>query len=195
MPTPPISIAMESKSKGVFLTLAILAAIGFSLLALLVLLNRRDETVSLNHEIQYDDFAFSVLSVRKADFVGTGDTLVRPAGAFYIVTLKIANHAVRVDYKYKRDSALLIDERGKEYLPSSEGQPALETTLSPAALCSTPIPAGQSCETEVVFDVPAGARISQLRITFGALADIFDPIFSGRKRIDLTPVTLPANKE
>jgi Domain of unknown function (DUF4352) len=186
---------MKSKSKGVFLTIAILAAIGFSLLALLVLLNRRDETVSLNHEIQYDDFAFSVLSVRQAAFVGTGSSLVRPAGAFYIVTLKIANHAMRVDYKYKRDSALLIDERGKEYLPSTGGQPAFEATLSPTALCSAPIPAGQSCVTEVVFDVPTGVEISQLRITFGALADIFDPVFSGRKRIALSPVTLPANRE
>jgi hypothetical protein len=52
---------MEPTSKGFALTAVIIAAIGFSLLAMLVLLNRRDETVSLNHEIQYDDFAFSVL--------------------------------------------------------------------------------------------------------------------------------------
>lgn len=186
---------MEPTSKGFALTAVIVAAIGFSLLAMLVLLNRRDETVSLNHEIQYDDFAFSVLSVRQAESVGNGNSLVKPAGVFYIVTLKIANHAVRVDYKYKRDCALLVDERGKEYLPSFEGQPALETTLGPAALCSAPIPAGQSCVTEVVFDVPVGARPSQLRITFGSLADIFDPIFSGRKRIALTPAASPADQQ
>ena len=180
-----------TNSKGIAVTAAIVAAIGCSLLAMLVVLNRRDETVSLNQEIQYDDFAFSVQSVRSAAFVGTANSLVRPAGVFYIVTLKIANHAVRVDYKYKRDSALLIDERGNEYLPSVEGQPALEATLSPTAVCSAPIPAGQSCAT----DVPTGVRISQMRITFGALADIFDPIFSGRKRIALTPMTQPVNKE
>ena len=184
-----------TNSKGFAVTAAIVAAIGFSVLAMLVVLNRRDETVSLNQEIQYDDFAFSVQSVRNAAFVGTANSLVRPAGVFYIVTLKIANHAVRVDYKYKRDSALLIDERGNEYLPSAEGQPALEATLSPTAVCSAPIPAGQSCVTEVVFDVPTGVRISQMRITFGALADIFDPIFSGRKRIALTPMIQPVNKE
>lgn len=186
---------MEPTSKGFALTAAIVAAIGFSLLAMLVLLNRRDETVSLNHEIQYDDFAFSVISVRQAQFVGNGNSVVKPGGVFYIVTLKIANHAVRVDHNYKRDCALLIDERGWEYLPSSEGQPALETTLSPAALCSAPIPAGQSCVTEVVFDVPVGVRPSQLRITFGSLADIFDPIFSGRKRIALTSAALPADNQ
>jgi hypothetical protein len=185
---------MESQSKGFTVTLGIVAAIGFSLVAMLALMNRRDETVSLNREIQYDDFAFSVLGVRQAESVGKGVQLVKPDGVFYVVTLKIANHAVRVDYKYKRGSPLLVDEQGKEHRPSSEGQPALESTLSSAELCEAPIPAGESCVTEVVFDVPAGVRASQLRITFGPLADIFDPIFSGRKRIALTPVMQPAEK-
>ncbi|MEK6300434.1 MAG: DUF4352 domain-containing protein [Acidobacteriota bacterium] len=186
---------MESKPKGVLLTLAILAAIGLSLLALLVLVNKRDETVSLNYEIQYDDFAFSVQSVRQANEVGRAGATVKPRGDFYIVTLKISNHAKRVDYHYKRDCAVLIDQNGREYRHSSEGQSADEETLSPAELCSAPIPAGQSCETQVVFDVPTGVQVSQLRITFGALADIFDPVFSGRKRIALTPVTPPAETQ
>lgn len=186
---------MESKSKGVFVTLAILAAIGFSMLALLALVNRRDEMVSLNHEIQYDDFAFSVLSVRQANELGRATAAVKPRGDFYVVTLKIANHAKRVDYKYKRDCAVLIDESGREYRHSLEGQSAVEATLSPAELCSAPIPAGQSCVTQVVFDVPTGAQASQFRITFGTLGDMFDPVFSGRKRIALTPVTQPADKQ
>jgi hypothetical protein len=183
-----------TNSKGIGVTVVIVAVVGFSLVAMLALLNRRDETVSLNHEIQYDDFAFSVLAVRQVESVGKGVQLVKSGGVFYVVTLKIANHAVRVDYKYKRDSALLVDEQGQEHRPSSEGQPALEATLSPPELCLAPIPAGQSCVTQVVFDVPAGVRASQLRITFGPLADIFDPIFSGRKRIALTPVMPPADK-
>ena len=187
---------MESRTKGFAFTFLIVAGIGASLLVmLLVVLNRRDETVSLNHEIQYDDFAFSVLSVRQAWFVGDGDRQVKPSGLFYIVTLKVANHAVRVDYKYNRGCALLVDEQGIEYSPSPEGQPALEATLSPSELCSAPIPAGASCVTEVVFDVPAGVSVSQLRITFGPIADIFDPIFSGRKRIALTQVTPPGDDQ
>ncbi|HSF24778.1 MAG TPA: DUF4352 domain-containing protein [Blastocatellia bacterium] len=186
---------MESRSKGFALTSLIVAGIGASLLATLVLLNRRDETVSLSNEIQYDDFAFSVLSVRQAESVGKGDGLVKPAGLFYIVTLKIANHAVRVDYNYKRSCPLLVDEHGNEHPPSPEAQPALEETLSPGELCYAPIPAGASCVTEVVFDVPAGVRVTQLRITFGPIADILDPIFSGRKRIALTPVMSPAENQ
>jgi hypothetical protein len=178
---------MESRTKGLALASLIVAGIGASLLAMLVVLNRRDETVSLNHEIQYDDFAFSVLSVRQAEFVGNGDSRVEPSGVFYIVTLKVDNHAVRVDYNYNRACALLVDEQGTEYQPSPEGQPALEATLSPVELCSAPIPAGAACVTEVVFDVPADVRVSQLRITFGPIADILDPIFSGRKRIALSP--------
>lgn len=186
---------MESKSKGVFLTLTIIAAIGLSLLALLVLVNRRDETVSLNHEIQYDDFAFSVLSVRQATEVGPAAATVKAQGDFYIVALRIANHAKRVDYDYKRNCAVLIDENGREYRHSSAGQSAIESTLSPSELCSAPIPAGQFCTTQVVFDVPTGVHISQLRISFGTLGDMFDPVFSGRKRIALGPVTQPTDKQ
>ena len=186
---------MESTTRGFALTSLIVAVIGASLLVMLVVLNRRDETISHNQEIQYDDFVFSVLSVRQARFVGDGEGRVKPSGVFYIVTLKVANRAVRVDYKYKRDCALLVDEQDIEYPPSPEGQAALEETLNPSALCSAPIPAGADCVTEVVFDIPAVVRVAQLRITFGPIADIFDPIFSGRKRIALTPALLPANDQ
>jgi hypothetical protein len=91
---------MERNSKGIALTITIVAAIGISLLALLAVLNRRDQTVGLNQEIKYDDFAFSVQDVRKTNSLGTGDSRKKPHGLFYIVTLKIANHAKRVDYTF-----------------------------------------------------------------------------------------------
>ena len=65
---------MERTSKGIAVTAAILAAIGFSLLAMLAALNRRDQNVGLNQEIQYDDFGFSVLGARKASALGKGDS-------------------------------------------------------------------------------------------------------------------------
>ena len=44
---------MERNSKGIAVTVAIVAAIGISLLAMLAVLNRRDQTVGLNQEIQH----------------------------------------------------------------------------------------------------------------------------------------------
>lgn len=175
---------MEPKSKGFAVTAAIVVLIGVSLLMIVAALNRRDQMVGLNQEIQYDDFAFSVVEVRKADGLGSGESAVNAAGAFYVVTLKIANHAKRVDYKPKRASAILIDDRGKEFFLSEYGQAALESVQG--LRCYDPIPAGASCVTELVFDIPADSRITQLRISEGGLVgDILDIVFFGKKRIEL----------
>ena len=170
-------------SKGLAFTAAILAAVGISLLATLALLNRRDQTVGLNQEIQYDDFAFSVQEVRKASALGKSDWPA-PNGVYYVVTIKVANHAVRVDYTFKKNSAVLVDSQGREFHLSKSGQQALET--SEGQQCIGAIPAGGSCLTDVVFDLPADAHVSQLKISEGGLAgDILDVVFFGKKRIAL----------
>jgi uncharacterized protein DUF4352 len=174
---------MKGTSKGFAVTAAILAAIGFSLLAMLAVLNRWDQNVGLNQEIQYDDFAFSVVGLRKANALGKGDSQAAD-GVYYVVTIKVANHAVRVDYTFKMKAAILIDEMGREFHVSSSGQRALES--GEGQHCGGPIPAGASCVIDVVFDVPKSANVSQLRISEGGLAgDILDVIFYGKKRIEL----------
>jgi hypothetical protein len=174
---------MERSSKGFAVTLAILAAIGISLLATLALLNRRDQTVGLNREIQYDDFAFSVLGVRKAAALGKNDSQVA-SGVYYVVTIKVANHALRVDYTFKNSSAVLVDSLGREFHLSKSGQQALEA--SQGRQCIGAIPAGASCAVDVVFDLPADTHVSQFRISEGGLAgDILDVVFFGKKRIAL----------
>lgn len=174
---------MERRSKGLGVALAIAAAIGISLLALLALLNRRDQTVGLNQEIQYDDFAFSVMAVRKERALGKGDSPA-PNGAYYVVTIKVANHAIRVDYTFKKNSAVLVDSQGREFRLSRNGQAALEATQGQQ--CIAAIPAGASCAVDIVFDLPADAHAAQLRISEGGLAgDILDVVFFGKKRIAL----------
>ncbi|HJZ67079.1 MAG TPA: DUF4352 domain-containing protein [Blastocatellia bacterium] len=178
---------MERDSRGIAVTVAIVAAIGISLLAMLAVMNRRDQIVGLNEDIQYDDFAFSVLAVREAHSLGSAEYQTNAQGVYWIVTLKIVNHAKRVDYKFKRSSPVLIEASGRELRPSAIGQQALESVSG--LRCSKPIPAGASCTTEVVFDVPANARVSSLRISEGGLAgDILEVIFFGKKRIELGTV-------
>ena len=175
---------MEQHYKGLAVTAAIVAAIGLSLLAMLAVLNRRDQAVGLNQEIQYDDFAFSVLGVRKANSFGSGDSQTNVRGVYYVVTLKIANHAQRVDYTFKKASAILVDHQGREFHLSDDGQQKLESTQS--TKCNGPIPAGGSCTTEIAFDLPADALPSQLRISEGgSIGDILDVVFYGKKRIEI----------
>jgi hypothetical protein len=175
---------MERNSKGIAVTVAIVAAIGVSLVAMLAVLNRQDQTVGLNQEIQYDDFAFSVQGVRKVSPLGSGDSQTRAQGVYYVVTLKIANHAKRVDYTFKRASAILVDEVGREFHLSESGQQSLDATQSNK--CSSSIPAGASCTTDVAFEVPENAHVSELRISEGgSIGDILDFVFYGTKRIAL----------
>jgi len=175
---------MERRSKGVAATAGIVAAIGLSLLATLAMLNRRDQFVGLNQEIQYDDFAFSVNGVRKSHSLGEGEFKTNAQGLYYIVTLKISNHAKRVDYTFKYQSAKLLDGDDKEFGLSAAGQRALES--STGKRCTDPIHAGESCVTEVVFDLPAASELKHFRISEGGLVgDILDVIFYGKKRIEL----------
>ncbi|HKP85204.1 MAG TPA: DUF4352 domain-containing protein [Blastocatellia bacterium] len=155
-----------------------------AMLALVALLNRRSQMVGLNQEIQYDDFAFSVLGARTAAVVGDGQSRARAHGLFCVVTMKIANHALRVDYTFDKSDAILVDDHGNEFRLSAEGQKALEENLKQDELCERPIPAGASCVTQVVFDLPADVRVSQLRISEGGqVGDVLDTIFYGKKRI------------
>ena len=175
---------MDRNSKGLATTVGIVAAIGVSLLATLAVLNRRDQFVGLNQEIQYDDFAFSVQEVRKTDSLGSGEYKSKPHGLYYIITLRIANHAKRVDYRFKYQSARLVDVEEKEFGLSLAGQQALESATGKR--CVDPIPAGASCVTEVVFDLPSGSELKQFRVSEGGLVgDILNAIFYGKKRIEL----------
>ena len=180
---------MERNSKGIAVTVAIVAAIGVSLAAMLAVLNRKDQTVGLNQEIQYDDFAFSVQGVRRVSSLvsgdlQTGDLQNAAQSVYYVVTLKIANHAKRVDFTFKRPSAILVDDAGREFHLSENGQQSLDATHSNQ--CSGPIPAGASCTTELAFELPENAHASLLRISEGGtLGDILDFVFYGTKRIAL----------
>lgn len=171
--------------KKVLSSLAALVIICIVLLGILALLNRHPQVVGLNQEIQYDDFAFAALGVRQAASVGNASEPRRARGVYAIITMKIANHARRVDFTFDKSTVILLDEQGNEYHWAAEVQGVYDATRSSGESCAAPIAAGASCITEVIFDVPATARMAQLRISGGALGDILDTIFSGKKRIAL----------
>ncbi len=187
--TPQQEEGLTPFLKKVLIILGIGIGLLLILLVLLAVFNRRTQIVGLNQEIQYDDFAFSVLGVRKAKSLGEGAASVWPSGSFYIVTLRIANHAKRVDYKFNRSYALFIDDFGNEHALAPSGQAALDSEQSSFQSCSTPLPAGTDCVTEIVFDAPDGLKRPALRISeAGLIGDLLDTIVYGRKRIDLYPL-------
>jgi len=174
--------------KKILLSLAALVIVGIVLLGIIALLNRRSQTVGFNQEIQYDDFAFAALGVRQAATLGSAPDVPHAQGVYAIVTMKVANHARRVDFTFDKSTVILIDEQGNEYHWADGAQQTFDAQRPASERCAEPIAAGATCITEVVFDLPATARITQVRISGGgAVGDVLDTIFYGKKRIALPP--------
>ncbi|MBI3653164.1 MAG: DUF4352 domain-containing protein [Acidobacteria bacterium] len=174
---------MSMKFKPYAITAAALVGIGL-LLATYAGLNRRNQTVGLNQEIQYDDFGFAVLGTVKANAVGGYATQHSTEGQFYLVTLKVTNHAQRVNYRFNKSAAILVDESGREYPISSVGQKALDGETTPSGGCESELPPGASCVADLVFELPKAARLAYVRISEGgAVGDVLDTIFYGKKMI------------
>jgi hypothetical protein len=174
---------MDITWKSLSIAVAALAGFGLILLWLLGAQSKRELVVGLNQEIQFDDFAFSALGTRRAGDLGN-DAASKPSeGAYYIITLKVANHAKRVDFRFDPATVILVDGSGREYRVSARGQAALDPTQS----CKEAIPAGASCVTELVFDVPAGISNLHMKMSFGKIGDFLDSIFYGKRKIALEP--------
>lgn len=177
---------MSKRWKPYAITAAVLLVMAVVGLSILALLNRHNQVVGLNQEIQYDDFAFAVLGTVKANSVGSVTTQQSTDGQYYVVTMKVTNHAKRVNYRFPKNGAILVDEGGREYRVSAAGQRALEGETTKSGGCESEIPPGGSCITDLVFELPKEARISHLRISEGgAVGDVLDTIFYGRKIINV----------
>jgi Domain of unknown function (DUF4352) len=171
--------------KRVIVILFMIMGVFVLLVPLIGALNRPPKVVGLNTPIQFDDFAFTVSSVRPAQALGTGNAR-RPAdGQYLIVSLTINNKAKRVNYVWKNSTAILVDDSGQEHHVSTAGQAALESEPGKANPCAGPIPAGTACTKELVFDVPTAVRSPRFRISFGPVGDALESLFFGRKAIQL----------
>jgi hypothetical protein len=110
--------------------------------------------------------AYSVVAVEKAKNVGTGASQKTAAGIFYIVNVR-----TRFDEKtispHRGDSPLtpsprqvtLVDDQGREYAISPEGQGAFQFSLANKWTPMTePLRPGESYSTSLVFDLPVGVQ-------------------------------------
>ena len=178
---------MDLTWKSLSIVVAVLAGFGLVLLWLLGAQSKHVIVVGLNQEIQFDDFAFSALGTRKAAALG-GEGAQKPSeGLYYVVTFKVANHAKRVDFEFNPATTVLVDGAGREYHISAQGQAVLESAQSRQGACKEAVPAGGSCITDLVFDVPVDINNPHIKMSFGKIGDFLDSIFYGKRRIALEP--------
>lgn len=164
------------------LVIATASIVGF------VALVHHDETAGPGGEIQWDDFGFGVVGVRTVREIGPQDGRIQARGEFCIVGLKVANHAQRVDYDLSNHEAVLFDGDGNAYHVDAVAGTALATESGAAAHAPSRIAAGESCVTQLVYDVPVGVHDLYLRILWGSgLINAIDIVVSGDRRITVPP--------
>ena len=171
---------------GVSIALTVLVVLVSGVL-MLALLNRRDEDVAPGQEIRYDDFAFAVQESRALESLGEDPSAPRAQGVFQLVTLSLVNHASRVDCRLADFTPLLVDAAGVDHAVDEDALRFLAERRGSADPCAGAVPAGASCTTELVFDVPRDAGELHLRISCGGtrITDLLDCAFFGRKTMRL----------
>ncbi len=172
------------KTIGIVVVLGLVAA---TVLVVGVLaLVRHDETAPPGGEILWDDFGFGVVGARRVTELGPEEQLVRARGVFVIVDLKVTNHAQRVDYDTSKHTAVLYDSTGNEYRVDPWAQAALDSQPGVWNRGPTRLAAGESCVTELVYDLPVDAKGLYLKISWGGeFVDTVDHVVFGDRRIEV----------
>lgn len=105
--------------------------------------------------------AYSITDVRQTKTLGNAPDQVAAGGMFRVVTLKTRfdetttslNRGDGLLYPNSRIVAV-IDERGRKYFPSSEGQKALERSQAAGTPLTNPLRPGETYTTTLAFDLP-----------------------------------------
>jgi hypothetical protein len=102
----------------------------------------------------FDDWCVAVNSVTLAPELGPSDRPVRANGVFYVVRLRLSNHARGRTQRAGSVAVHLLDGLGHRHGVSSEGQSAFEARDGPTLPLTSTIPLHQSLTTVRVFDLP-----------------------------------------
>jgi hypothetical protein len=142
-------------------------------------LSAPERVVGPNTPVRFDDFDFSVTGVKRVP-------MDKSAGTYLVVRLHIQNHAKVVPFQFLRSTAFVVDDAGRQFGVSAEGQAYLDRRHGTTDPCAGKIPPGGECTTVLAFDVPEDAVNPRLKLAFGGpVGEFLDTMISGRTRIKL----------
>jgi hypothetical protein len=118
--------------------------------------------VALKEDHCFDDWCVAVEGVTVQEQLGQDS--VEPVGVFYVVTLRLSNHARGRSQRASSAAVHLLDEHGRRYDVSENGQAALAAQLGDVPPLTSTIEVGSSLLTYQVFDLPRGAHGIELTI-------------------------------
>jgi hypothetical protein len=116
--------------------------------------------------------AYSVMEAHATAAIGPEMQQLSALGRFVIVRVKawfdersISAHRGKGPLTPNRRRIQLVDDLGRSFVPSPEGQAALERLGSASTPLTQPLRPGESYTADFVFDVPKDARGLRLLIT------------------------------
>jgi hypothetical protein len=118
--------------------------------------------------------AYSVIDSKQTKTIGNVPKAVSAGGTFTVVTIKTRfdettinpNRGNGILYPNSRVMTV-VDDQGRKYSPSVDGQHALEASGGAGTPLAAPLRPGESYTTTVAFDLPADARNPTLLINEG----------------------------
>ena len=118
--------------------------------------------------------AYSVIDSKQTKTIGNVPNAVSPGGTFTVVTIKTRFDETTINPNrgngtlYPNSRVLtIVDDQGRAYAPSVDGQHALEASSGAGTPLAAPLRPGESYTTMVAFDLPADARNPTLLINEG----------------------------
>jgi hypothetical protein len=150
--------------------------LGYSAVLVTASAMSRDWTIAPGEEKYFCEIdchlAYSVTGVDRTKTIQTVPNQTASTGVFYILTVRtrfdertISPHRGNGPLTPSPRVVMLLDEQGRSYSISSEGQQAMELSLGDRwTPLVEPLRPGESYATPLVFDLPASARPAKLLI-------------------------------
>jgi hypothetical protein len=120
--------------------------------------------VAMKEDHCFDDWCVAVDEVSVHNELGQGASIAKPDGVFYVITLRLSNHARGRRQRAASAAVHLRDERGRRYEVSEAGQAALAAQQGDLPPLTSTIDVGHSVITYQVFDLPRDAQGIELTI-------------------------------
>lgn len=120
--------------------------------------------VALGEDWCFDDWCVTIDGASTAREIGQGQRTAQAGGTFYIITLRISNRAHGRAQRASSAAVHLIDDQGRWYDLSAEGQAAFAAVHGPLEPLTATLAVGQSIATTQVFELPPNTHPVALTI-------------------------------
>jgi hypothetical protein len=147
----------RQRATALLLRCGVVAAVYVGAVAVVSLLSPQ-RVLAIGEDWCFDDWCVAVDSVTFASELGPSDHPVQANGVFYVVRLRLSNHARGRPQRASSAAVHLLDGLGHRYEVSQEGQRAYEAQDGPTPPLTTTVPIGESVTTIRLFDLPRDAR-------------------------------------